>query len=169
MVEEKEVIEKITQVEDNEEYPHPNSRNHQFVLLLRVTQDDGQPLPVKEFMSRAMVQMICNVTGVVPKEVEILLDQEVVVEVEDQSSVMEVSRRIQGLFHWEGQAITVDSIVAVQDLISGIVKEWQIHREKQQRPEQEQWQLRENQQVCQQQMIDILEKVSEQVKRVENI
>ena len=123
MVEEKEVMEKITQVEDSKEYPHPNPKDHQFVLLLRVTQDDGQPLPVEEFMSRAMVQMICDVIGVIPKEVEILTDQEVVVEVDDQSSIVEVSRGIQGLFHWGGQAVKVDSIVVVQDLISGIVKE----------------------------------------------
>ena len=88
MVKEKEVMEKITQVEDNKEYPHPNPRDRQFVLLLRVTQDDGWPLPVEEFMSRAMVQMICDLTGVIPKEVEILMDQEVVVEVEDQSSIV---------------------------------------------------------------------------------
>ena len=92
MVEEKEVMEKITQVEDSEEYPHPKPRVRQFVLLLRFTQDDGWPLPAEEFMSRAMVQMICDVTGVIPKEVEILTDQEVVVEVEDQSSLVEVSR-----------------------------------------------------------------------------
>ena len=123
MVEEKEVMEKITQVEDNEEHPHWNPKDHQFVLLLRVTQANGQPLPMEEFTSRAMVKMICDVTGVVPKEVEILMDQEVVVEVEDQSSTVEVSRGIQGLFHWGGQAVTVDSIVAVSDSISGIVKE----------------------------------------------
>ena len=72
MVKEKEVMEKITQAEDNEKYPHPNPRDCQFVLLLRVTQTDGQLLPMEEFTSRAMVQMICDVTGVVPKEVEIL-------------------------------------------------------------------------------------------------
>ena len=66
------------------------------MLLLRVTQADGQPLPVEEFTSRAMVQMICDVTGIVPKEVEILTDQKVVVGVEDQSSIVEVSRGIQG-------------------------------------------------------------------------
>ena len=138
MVKEKEVMEKITQVEDNEEYPDLNPKDHQFVLLLRVTQADGQPLPMEEFMSRAMVQMICDVTGVVPKEVEMLTDQEVVVEVEDQSSIVEVSRGIQGLFHWGGQAVTVDSIVAVSDLISGIVQEQEIQREKQKWLEQEQ-------------------------------
>ena len=51
------------------------------------------------FTSRAMVQMICDVMGVIPKEVEILMDHEVIVKVEDQSSIAEVSRTIQGLFH----------------------------------------------------------------------
>ena len=51
------------------------------------------------------------------------MDQEVVVEVEDQSSIVEVSRGIQGLFHWGGQAVTVDSIVATQDSITEILKE----------------------------------------------
>ena len=123
MVKEKEVMEKRTQVEENNEYPHPYPRDQQFVLLLRITQANGRPLPVEEFMSRAMVQMICDVTGVIPKEVEILMDQKVVVEVEDQSSIVEVSRVIQGLFHWGGQAVTVNSIVASQDSVSGIVKE----------------------------------------------
>ena len=31
MVKEKEVMEKITQVEDNDEYPHPNPSDRQFV------------------------------------------------------------------------------------------------------------------------------------------
>ena len=67
--------------------------------------------------------MISDVMGVIPKEVEILTDQEVVVEVEDRSSVVEVSRVMQGLFHWGLQTVTVNSIVASQDSISGIVKE----------------------------------------------
>ena len=83
MVEEKEVMEKITHIWDDEECSHPNLKDHQFVLLLRVIQGDGQPLPVEEFMSRAVVQMICNAMGVMPKEVDILSDQEVGVEVEE--------------------------------------------------------------------------------------
>ena len=85
-----------------------------------------------------MVQMMCDVMGVIPKEVEILMDQEVIVEVEDQSSIVEVSRVIQGLFHWEGQTVTVDSVVATQDLIREIVKEREVQREKQKELEQEQ-------------------------------
>ena len=71
-------MEKITQVGDDEECSHPNLKDRQFVLLMRVIQADGQPLPVEEFTSRAVVQMICEATGVMPKEVERLSDQEVV-------------------------------------------------------------------------------------------
>ena len=123
MVEEKEVMEKITQVGDDEECSHPNLKDRQFVLLLRVIQADGQPLPVEEFTSRAVVQMICEATGVMPKEVEILSDREVVVEVEELPSIMDVCQGVQGLCRWGGQAIKIDGVVAVPDSIPGIGKE----------------------------------------------
>ena len=57
-------------------------------------------------MSRAMTQMIHDIIGVILREVVILTDQEVFFEIEDQSSIIEVSIAIQGLFHWGGQART---------------------------------------------------------------
>ena len=92
------------------------------MLLLRVTQANGRPLPIGGFTSRAMAQMIHDITGVIPKEVDILTDQEVVFEIEDQSCIIEVSRVKQGLFHWGGQSIMVDGVVATQDLITKIYK-----------------------------------------------
>ena len=64
------------------------------------------------FTGRTMAQMLHKIAGVVPKEVIILTDQEVVVELEEEASMMEVSRAVHGLFHWGGQSITVDSLVA---------------------------------------------------------
>ena len=61
--------------------------------------------------------------GVIPREVFILTDQEVVFEVEDESSIIEVSKAVQGLLDWGGQSITVDSVIATQDLITEIIKE----------------------------------------------
>ena len=75
--------------------------------------------------------MIPDIMGVIPKEVDILTDQEVVFKIEDQSSIIEVSRVIQGLFHWGGQSITMDSVEATQDLITEIIKEWEVQKEKQ--------------------------------------
>ena len=42
---------------------------------------------------------------------------------EDESSIIEVSKAVQGLFHWGGQLITVESVVATQDSITEIIKE----------------------------------------------
>ena len=135
MAEEKEVIEEMVQVEEGDECHHPDLRVRQFMLLLRVTQANGRPLPTGGFAT--MTQMIHDITGVIPEEASILTDQEVVLEIEDQSSVIEVSRAIQGLFHWGGQSITVDSVVATQNSITEIIKEQEIQREKQKGLEQE--------------------------------
>ena len=69
-----------------------------LVLLLRVTQSNGKLLPIGGFTGRAMSQMLHEVAGVVPKEVVIMNDQEVVMVLEEETSVMEVSRVIHGLF-----------------------------------------------------------------------
>ena len=69
--------------------------------------------------------------GVIPREVVVLTEQEVVFAIEDESSIIEVSKAIQGLFHWGGQSITIDSFVAAQDSITEIIKEQEGQREKQ--------------------------------------
>ena len=83
-----------------------------FVFLLRVTQSNGKPLPIGGFTGRAMSQMLHEVAGVVPKEAVIMNDQEVVMELEKETSLMEVSRVVHGLFHWGGQSISIDCLVA---------------------------------------------------------
>ena len=69
-------------------------------MLLRVIQSNGKPLPIGGFTGRTMSQMLNEVAGVVPKEVVVMNDQEVVMELEEETSLMEVSRGIHGLFHW---------------------------------------------------------------------
>ena len=54
-----------------------------------------------------MTQMIHKIARVV-----ILTDQEVVLEIENETSLIEESKAVQGLFHWGGQSIVVDSVVA---------------------------------------------------------
>ena len=73
---------------------------------------NGKPLPIGWFTGRATSQMIHEVAGVVPKEVVIMNDQEILMGLEEETSMMEVSRVVHGLFHWGGQSISVDSLVA---------------------------------------------------------
>ena len=99
--------------------------------LLGVTQSNGKPLPIGGFTGRTMSQMLHEVARVVPKEVVIMNEQEVVMEMDEETSLMDVSRVIHGLFHWRGKSISVDSLVAKKDLVMEIVKEWEVSREKQ--------------------------------------
>ena len=68
-----------------------------------------------------MSQMLHEVAGVIPKEVVVMNDQEVVMEFKEEPSIMEVSKALHGLFHLGGQSIGVDSLVAKEGLIADIV------------------------------------------------
>ena len=127
----------VVKVEEGDEHHCTDLKDQLFVLLLRVTQANGRPLPIVGFTSRAMTQMIHEIMGVIPREEFILTDHEVVFEIEDESSIIEVCKAVQGLFHWGGQSFTVDSVVATQDSITKIIKEQEIQREKQKEVEQE--------------------------------
>ena len=70
-----------------------------------------------------MAQMLHEIAEVVPKEVVVPTDQEVVKTLEEEASMMEVSRAVHGLYHWGGQSLSVDCLVARKDLITEIVRE----------------------------------------------
>ena len=108
--------------EDEEGYLGEDKREQAFVLLLRVMQANGKPLPIDGFTNKAMAQMY-QITDMTPRDVVILTDQEVVIELEMETPIMEVSRAVHGLYQWAGQSITVDSVVARRNSIKKIVKE----------------------------------------------
>ena len=117
--------------EDEEGYLSKDNREQAFFYLLRVTQANGKLLPIGGLTNKAMAQMLYEIIRVTPRDVVILTDQEVVIELEMETSIMEVSRAMHGLYQWAGQSITVDSVVARRDSIKEIVKEQEITREKQ--------------------------------------
>ena len=80
-------------------------------------------MPIGGFTSRTMAQMLNEIAGVNPRDMVILTNQEVVIELEKEIPIMEVSRAVQQLYHWAGQSISVDSIVARRDSIKEIVKD----------------------------------------------
>ena len=112
------------------EDPFVGDQNKQpFALLLRVTQTNGKSLPIGGFTGQAMSQMLHEVAGVIPKEVVVMNDQEVVTELEEETSMMKVSKAVHGLCHWSGQSINVDSLVAKKDLIA--VRQCEVGQERQ--------------------------------------
>ena len=122
MAEGKDMSEEV-KVEEGEGYLGEDKREQAFVLLLRVTQANGKPLPIGGFTGRAMAQMLYEIAGVTPRDGVVLTDEEVVIELEMETPKMEVSREVHGLYQWAGQSISVDSLVARKDLIKEITKE----------------------------------------------
>ena len=116
-------MDQVVKTEVGEDTFVGDQNEQQFALLLRVTQSNGKPLPIGGFTGKAMSQMLHEVAGVILKEVVVINDQEVVMELEEETSIMEVSRAIHGLFCWGGQSISVDSLVAKKDLIADIIRE----------------------------------------------
>ena len=52
-------------------------------------------------------------------------------EFEKESPMMEVLKAVHGLYHWGGQSISVNSLVAKKYLITTIVKECEVGQERQ--------------------------------------
>ena len=76
-------------VEEGEGYHGEDKREQAFVLLLRVTQANGKPLPIGGFTSRVMAQMLYEIAGVTLRDVIVLTDQEEVTELETETPIME--------------------------------------------------------------------------------
>ena len=93
-------------VEEEEGYLREDKIEQSLVLLLRVTQSNGKPLPIGGFTGRVMAHMLYEIAGVTPRDVVILTDQEVVVELEMETPIMEVSGTVHGLYQWAGQSIS---------------------------------------------------------------
>ena len=113
----------MSKAEDGED-SHRGDRNKQpFVLLLKVMQSSGKPLPIGGFTGRAMLKCCTIIAGVIPREVTVLTEQDVVMELEEETSMTEVLRALHGIYHWAGQSITVDSLVARKNSITEIIRE----------------------------------------------
>ena len=130
-------ISEEVRAEDEEGCLEDDKREQAFVLLLRVTQANGKPLPIGGFTSRAMAQMLYEIAGVTPRDVVILTDQEGVTELEKENTNNGGVKSSAWIVSMGWKSITVDSVVAWRDSIKEIVKEQEIAREKQKELEQE--------------------------------
>ena len=74
------IMEDVVKTEVEEDTSMGDKDDQPFALLLRVTQLNGKPLPIGVFMGWAMSQTLHEVARVIPKEVVVMNDQEVVME-----------------------------------------------------------------------------------------
>ena len=124
------VMEEVMKTDMGDDTSMGDENGQSFALLLRVTQLNGRPLPIGRFTGQVMSQMLHEVAGVIPKEVAVMNDQEIVMEFEEDTAMIDISKAIHGLFHCGGQSISVNSLVARTDLMTDIVKQCEVGQER---------------------------------------
>ena len=90
------VMEDVGKTEVGEGTSVGDENDQSFGFLLTVTHSNGRPLPIGGFTRWAMSQMLHGIAGVIPKEVVVMNDQEVVMEFEEDTPMIEVSKAIHG-------------------------------------------------------------------------
>ena len=128
---ENDVLEAMVKTEVGEDTSLGDENSQPLALLLRVTQSNGRPLPIGGLTGQMMSQVLHEITGVIPKEVLVKNDQEVVMEFEEDTPIVEVSKVVHGLFHCSGKSLSVNSLLARRDTMTDIVRQCEVGWERQ--------------------------------------
>ena len=83
-----------------------------LLLLIQVTQANGQPLPVSSFTASTMVSLVQRQTGHHPVEVEVVMDRDAIIELEPDVKVGEVAQLLHGTQEWDGQLAEVGCLLS---------------------------------------------------------
>ena len=93
------------------------------LLLIQVTQVNGQPLPIGSFTALAVVAMVQRHTGHHPVDVDVMSDQDVVIELEPGVRVGEVAQLLHSTHKWDGQPVEISCLLSTQCSIINVLQE----------------------------------------------
>ena len=108
-----------------------------LLLLLEVTQTDGQPLPVRMFTARTVVQHVIDLTGQNPVEVDVMNDRDVIVQMEPNTIVAHAAQALYNARLWDGQAAEITCLLSSRQSVVNVVHERDHARQRLQRLEAE--------------------------------
>ena len=75
-------------------------RREPFTLLLHVLQNNGAPVPPSLFMAPNTAELVQEVTGTIPVNVEVVTDSEVVIDLDETVLAVGVMQQLQGSLIW---------------------------------------------------------------------
>ena len=140
-----------------------------LVLLIEATQVDGSSLPLGTFMVRSVAYQILGLTGRNPVDIEVINDRNVIVQKEPELGVVPVAQALHTINKWEGFAAEITCLMTSHKNMVGIIKEWDDSHHRLQQHEQDVMKLQQEQKESQEQMVEILQKFWEEVKKVEEM
>ena len=100
---------------------HSDPPLKQFLLLLEVTQTDGQPLPVGMFTARTVAQHVTKITGQNPVEVDVMNDCDVIIQMEPNTIIVHAAQALHNARLWDSQAAEITCLLSSRQRV---VKAW---------------------------------------------
>ena len=108
-----------------------------LLLLLEVTQTDGQPLLVRMFTACTVMQHVIDLTGQNPVEVDVMNDHDVIIQMEPDTTVVHAAQVLHNARLWDGQAAKITCLLSSRQSVVNIVHERDHARQRLQRFEVE--------------------------------
>ena len=141
-------------------------------LLLKIrqpatAQSQPCPLPVGVMTDRSLIELIVKATGMTPMGVTIMNDVDAVVEFEKGAKVVKIAQTLHSIDTWMGYKVIVGCIVSTKSLLVETTREIEAYRRAEHDFHKEKREMKEEEQRSKLQIQDLLDKLEEQVKRVE--
>ena len=101
---------------------HSDPLPEPLLLLLEVTQTDGQPLPVSMFTACTVVQHVINLTWQNPVEVDVMNDHNVIIQMEPDTTV-HAAQALHNARLWNGQDAEITCLLPSRQSVLNVVHE----------------------------------------------
>ena len=102
---------------------HSDPLPEPLLLLLEVTQTDGQPLPVEMFTACTVAQHVIKLTGQNPVEIDVMNDHNAIVQMEPETTVVHAAQVLHNARLWDSQATEITCLLSSRESVVNVVHE----------------------------------------------
>ena len=93
-------------------------------------QINGTPVPPSLFTAPNTAELIQQVTGTIPINVEVVMDQEAVIELDESVLAVGIAQQMQGSLVWGRYATEVTCLLSSRDSVMNVVRDRETARER---------------------------------------
>ena len=134
--------------------------DNELSMLLRVHQNNGRALPIGSFTERKISQVVQGATGVAPTALTLLGPNEVLMEFEKETCVVEVGIKMHAMSEWDDFKVQTHCILAKCDSLINMCNERELS-------EREKQLLRDEKLQYQTQLGQVVDKIGSQIEQLD--
>ena len=138
-----------------------------LVLLLKITQPGGRPLPIGVITERSIMALVKEVINNIPIGVTIMTSSDTVLEFGRGARMFEISQLLHNVNSWNKYKVEMGMIMSSKMQVESLIKERENIRLAEKKINQQQQELIDEEMKYRVDIQDLLNRFEEQVKRIE--